>query len=533
VKRKTCRLVSMALAGVLALSLAACGGERNAATPAPTSAAPAVNGTPAGTGGYASQIVIGTLSDPTYIDPNAPGVGPSEINVTQQIYEGLVRTAEDGSIQPLLAEDWGISEDALTYTFNLKPGIKFSDGTAVTGDDWIWSLYRARDYETSNYRFIAEAIDTVEATDSQVVITLKYPWAPFLADLANFNMVVGSKAHWDAVGDEAYLNDPLGTGPYMVKEWNRGQSLILEANPYYHEAGYPKTPEIKYTVVSDDNTRLMQLQSGQIDVVGDLPFSVAPIVEADPSLNLDVFPSTQIRYLILNTTKPPFDDVKVRQALYYALNKQEMATAVAGQYGESVAALVSSTQGKWSNGSLKVTDYAPDTAKQMLSDAGYTQPVQFTLSIRSGSTVYEQIATLIKSQVDKAGFDCQIEMLEKAAISDKYTSLSHQATILQWVDDIEDPSGITGWTVDYDQCDAWYTGLNDAELDQLNTNASMEMDEAKRVEMYQEIQQRIYDNANVIPLFSNGFAYASSKKVEGLYVSPFYVYQAMNWTKSE
>lgn len=146
-------------------------------------------------------LVVGRLNDAAYLDPNAPTVGGAEVNVTQQIYEGLVTVSDDGTtIIPCLASDWTISDDGLTYTFNLVPGVKFSDGTPVTGQDWEWSLLRARDLETSAYRFIAEAIQDVKATDNQVVITLKYPWAPFLADLCCFNMVVGSKAHYDAVG---------------------------------------------------------------------------------------------------------------------------------------------------------------------------------------------------------------------------------------------------------------------------------------------------------------------------------------------
>ena len=346
--------------------------------------------------------------------------------------------------------------------------------------DWVWSLYRARDYETSNYRYIAESIDTVEATDEQVIITLTEPNAAFLAELGCFNMVLGDQSYAETMSDEEYLR---GTGPYMLKEWVQGSSLTLEANPYYRQEGMPKTQEIKYVLVADDNTRLMQLQSGQIDVAPTFPFSLAQGVEADNSLALDIFPSTQIYYLTVNTTQAPFDDVKVRQALYYALNKSELASTIAGEYGAPVAAIVSETQGEWFNGELQVTEYDPDTAKQMLADAGYTEPVEFTLSIRTGSTFYEQIATLIKSEVDQAGFLCEIELLESATLNDKYSSLNHQATVLQWVDDYQDPSGVVGWTVDYDQAQCFY-------------------------------------------------AFARSAKVEGLSVNPFYVYQAMNWTKS-
>ena len=210
----------------------------------------------------------------------------------------------------------------------------------------------------------------------------------------------------------------------------------------------------------------------------------------------------------------------------------ELASAIAGEYGTPVAAIVSETQGDWCNTDLQVTEYAPDTAKQMLADAGYTEPVEFTLSIRTGSTFYEQIATLIKSEVDQAGFSCNIELLESATLTDKYSSQSHQATILQWVDDYQDPSGVVGWTVDYDQAQCFYTGLNDEELDALYMAAQTEMDHDKRVEMYRDIQQQVYDNANVIPLYRNDFAFARSAKVDGLQVNPFYVYQAMYWTKA-
>jgi peptide/nickel transport system substrate-binding protein len=482
----------------------------------------------------ADRIVIGRLSDAAFLDPNAPSVGVGEIPITQQIYEGLLTVSNEGTtIVPCLATKWTVSKDGLTYVFTLKPDVKFSDGTPVKGEDWVWSLMRARDLETSSYRFIAEAIAKVEATDKTVTITLSKPWAPFLADLCNFNMIVGSKAHYDKLGETAYNMNPLGTGPYMLKEWKKEESILLSANPYYHVKGMPKTKEIKFSVVPDDNTRIMQLQSGQIDIANEIPFTLIDTVQANKNLKVEMFPSTQIRYLILNTTIAPFNDPKVRQALLSGINKKEISDLVAGKFGAPVASLVSEAEGKWFNPKLKVVDYSPETAKKMLAAAGYKDPIAFTLSIRAGSEIYVQIATLLKSQLDKAGFAVNLEMLERASLSQKYTALKHQATVLQWIDDITDPSGITGWTVDYDQCNAWYTGLKDQALNDLNTAASKELNDSKRVAMYHEIQKRVYDNANVVPLFRNGFAYAYSKKVQGLYVSPFSVFFAKNFTKTK
>lgn len=526
--KKNClmRALVLVLCLVLVMTAAGCSGKSDTKSNTDTAEKVADQ--------IADQIVIARLSDAAYLDPNAESIGGAEVMVMQQIYEGLVKSGAKGdSIEPCLATDWKVSPDGKTYTFNLKPGIKFSDGTPVTGEDWVWSFYRARDTKTSAYAFIAEAIDKVEADDKTVTIQLKYPWAPLLADLCNFNMVVGCKAYYDKVGEKEYSNKPLGTGPYQVKEWAKDEYILLEANPNYHEKGYPKTKQIKFTVVSDDNTRFMQLQAGQADIVSDLPFTMANMAQSDDKIKLDVFESTQMRYLILNTTQAPFNNQAVRKALEYALNKKELAEVVAGKYGAPAVALVSEAEGKWFNKDLKVEEYNPQKAKQMLADAGFPKGVDFTLSIRSGSEVYEQIATMIQASVKDAGFNCEIEKLESAAISAKYKSLKHQATVLMWIDDIIDPSGVTGWTVDYSQCNAWYTGLNDVALGNLNKDASKEMDEAKRVKMYWDIQAKIKDNANVMPLFRNGFAYASLKSVKDLYVSPFGVLDCSKLTKAK
>lgn len=242
------------------LGLAACsGGSGNGDATGTASPTP---GTTAEPTSYADQIVVGITAEPKYIEPNAPGMGPAEVQVSQQIFEGLVRTGRRRLYRARPGHRLTISDDGLTYTFNLVQGVKFSNGEDVEPSDWVWSFYRARDYETSNYRYIAEAIDTVEATDEQVVITLTEPNAAFLAELGCFNMVLGDQSYAESMSDEEYLKNPIGTGPYMLKDWTQGSSLTLEANPYYRVEGMPKTKEIKYVLIADDNTRLMQLQSG-------------------------------------------------------------------------------------------------------------------------------------------------------------------------------------------------------------------------------------------------------------------------------
>jgi peptide/nickel transport system substrate-binding protein len=477
-------------------------------------------------------IVIGG-TEPTYLEPNAPAVGGPEIHVSEQIQEGLVRMSSDGvTVEPLLATDWTISDDGLTYTFNLLPDVVFSDGTPVTGDDWVWSLYRARDTETSEYRFIAETIDTVEATDSQVVITLKTPNGAFLAQLASFNMVLGCKSYYESMTEEEYIMNPIGTGAYMLKEWNRGNYVLLEKNPNYRNADNVKTQYIKFQTVEDDNTRLMQLQSGQIDIMGDIPASLMDVVRSTDGLTLTTFESTQIRYLLLNTTMEPFNDINVRKALLKGINREEIAEVVYGEFGGATASVLSAAHTKYYNDELEVTPYDPEGAKADLAAAGYPDGVEFTLYC-STNEVYQQIAILLQSQLAPAGFTVNIVTEDGGTIYENAQNLKNQACMFQWSDDYYDPSEVLGWICDYDQSKAWFTGLNDTELDDLQAAALIELDDTKRVEMYKELQQRVYDNANVIPLFHNSFAYAYSDKIQGLAVDTFSNYYCENMSKAE
>ena len=218
--------------------------------------------TPAMAADYAKQIIMARNEDSRNLDPVTQD-GNVNIWMFNLVLEGLVKTNDEGTkIEPALAKSWDISKDGLTWTFHLLEGTKFSDGTPVKGEDWVWSLLRARDTEESTWKFALEAVADVTAPDDKtVVIKLKEPWAPILADLAMFNCTVQSKAFYNKVGAQVYTQKPLGTGPYMFAEWKKGEYMILKKNPHYRVAGLPKTETIRVNVVPDDNTRVMQLQS--------------------------------------------------------------------------------------------------------------------------------------------------------------------------------------------------------------------------------------------------------------------------------
>lgn len=486
-----------------------------------------------GAAAIADTIIIARIGDAGYLDPNE-AVGISEVGITQQIYQTLVANNDDCTeIIPCLATDWTISEDGKTYTFTLREGVKFSDGTEPTAEDWLWSIDRAKNCETSSYTFMLDPVDTYECDGKTITFHLKDATASFLANLTNFNVVLGKKAHFDELGAQEYSNQPLGTGPYMLNEWVKEEYILLEANPEYWEEGLPKTKFIKYVVIPDDNTRLLQLQAGEIDIMPDIPFTLIDQIADSEDVRVERYKSTQVRYFVMNTTKEPFTDVRVRQAVVQAIDKQAISDLVAGDYGAPADAHVPEAEGKWSaQGNLETVPYDVEAAKNLLAEAGYPDGIQFECSVRSGAEVYIQIATLMKSQLAEANIDMTITQLERATINEQYTTLNHQSTLLQWLDDVLDPTGVLGFRCDYAQSDGWYTGNHDVELEEMYRASCIEQDEAKRLDMIQEIQQKLYNNFDVVALFRNEFVWAVNNNVENVVVTPFNVQMTSNMIKN-
>lgn len=449
-------------------------------------------------------------------------LGSQDTKYQNNIYEHLVTPAYDGSkMEGQLAESWEISEDGLTYTFKLRPNLKFSDGSDVTEEDWQWSFYRARDYQGSNALTRSEMIDTVSMPEKDtLVITLKYPCPPFISYCSSYNLVVASKKHFDEVGEEEFIQNPMGTGPYFMTEWKRNEHMYFEANPYYWNEGEPKTKYLKYEIVSDENTRYLQLQGGKIDLAPMIPNTMMAQVEADPNLHGETFPSTQIRTMVLNTTIAPFNDPKVREALRYATDKQEIANIVALGYAKPVASSIPSAHGDFFNKNIKDPDVDFEKAKQMLIDAGYTPgQIGATINVSASQAIYTDIATVLKSQWAKAGFELTIEPLESATLSEKTHSLTHQACIYQWTDGGTDPASLLGFICDYTESSHWYTGLDDKDLEAMYWDSQKEINYDKRVQLINEMQEIIYAEHCIIPIFQADYTYGVSDKIQGLNVS--------------
>lgn len=452
--------------------------------------------------------------------------------------ESLVTTEEDGQggirIVPGLAESWKVSEDGLSYTFNLKKGVKFHDGTPVTTEDWIWSILRLRDAgPESPWSYLAHAVKEVSAPDEDtLVISLSEPYAPFLSNLTNPALSVQSKKHFEKVGAEAFRDSPMGTGPYYFAEWELNQRYILKKNPYYHVEGKPVASEFRFIVVPDDNTRIMQLQAGQVDVVRDLPHNRIDELASYPGLAVDTEPSTEQRFVNFNVTFPPLDDVRVRNALRLATDKQAIIKMVLFGHGSPVFGVFPRVD-TFYNKKLKDPGYDVAKARALLKDAGQEKGFKLEIIYSSGNSVMENIATVLKEQWAKVGVDLQLVPLEGPTVSASFQNLKHQVTMLRWSTDTADPVGFTSFIADYDASHGFHTGWKNERVTQLAHAAEKELDVEKRRGMYEEIQQILFDECPMYPLYENVYPVARKDTVHNFRFSGLSRYVFIDAYKDE
>lgn len=515
------RLIAISLITLFVFSLSGCGGTSK----------PQTEQQPAEQKTKPTQIIMSRPEDSVNLDPVMQD-GNVNIWMFNLVMEGLVKTSDDGTkIESCLAESWDISDDKVTYTFHLRKGVKFSDGSPLTVEDWVFSLNRARTSEGSPWKFALEAVKDVIAKDENtLVITLKEPWAPFLADLAMFNATVTSKAYFEKLGEEGYSQKPLGTGPYYIEEWKKGEYLLFKKNPYYWREGLPKTDEIKVVVVPDDNTRIMQLQSGDVDIATFIPFNRMEELKNNPNLNTIAVPSTETRYAVINTTRKIFSDAKVRQALHYATDKDALVKMVLYGYGE-VATSFMPKSGMYWNDQLHEYSYDIEKAKQLLKEAGYPNGFDLEMITRSGNIVDQQIATVLKEQWSKIGVNVNIVQLEAATATQKYRNFETDIALRGWTNDICDPSQLVDYACVYDNIKCFYTGWKNDEVEKLAKQGKTELDPEKRKEIYFKIQELFAKDTPLIYLFYVPYPVAMQKNITGFVQTPLGNYRFENLEK--
>lgn len=479
------------------------------------------------------DLVIARPADAVSMNNTTTFDNPS-IYTFQQIMEPLFTVSEDGqTLEPWLASGHEVSEDKLTYTIKLRSDVKFSDGTPLTADDVKFSIDADTATAETGWGYINAAIDTVSVIDDGTVeIKLKYAWAPIIADLSLFSNAI-VPANYGGKTAEEFYEAPVGTGPFKWGEWKKGQSLKLIKNTNYWQEGKPSLDSVTWNVVPDANTRKLQLEGGQVDIIEAPDWSSFSSLGNSPGVVAETFPSTQIDYLAFNQERAPFDDVHIRRAIAYSVDREALVKAVLFGNGTPANSLLSPGTPFYDE-DTEGPSYDPEKAKAELAQSSMPDGFETTLLIRSGDANQASVAQILQSELAKLGITVEIKQLDPTANKQARLASDFDMTLSAWTMDIPDPDQWTSFAVDPEGGSrSAFTAYNNPEVIEINRQAQLEVDTDKRQELYSQLQELTGEDAFLAYTYYSPYAYGLSDKVEGFHVTPLGNYHTEDITKSK
>ncbi len=488
-------------------------------------------------GSDSKTLIFGRGGDSVALDPAAVTDGES-FKVTKNIFETLVDFGQqDTTIHPGLAKEWDVSSDGLTYTFTLQEGVKFQDGTDFNADAVVTNFERWANGSKDEFYYYASmfggfkgdeghVIQEVKAVDETTVeFTLKRPQAPFLKNLAMSPFAIVSPKALDELGDKlGEAPTDAGTGPFKFVEWKRNDKIVLEKNEDYWNEGYPKLDQVIFKSIPENSARLNALISGEIDLADGINPSDAAKVEAEEGLQIFERPSMNVGYLGLTTTREPFDDPKVRQALNYAIDRQAIVDAFFEGKAEVAKNPIPPVIGGY-NDSIEAYEYNPEKAKELLAEAGHPDGFEMDLWAMPVPRPYmpdgQKVAEAIQSNLADVGIKAEIVTYEWATYLEKARNGEADAFLLGWTGDNGDADNFLYVLLDKDNIGSNnYTYYSNDELHDILIEAQTEIDEEKRKELYMQAQEIIHEDAPWVPLAHSTPLLAGKKDIVNFYPHP-------------
>ena len=477
-------------------------------------------------------LTFGRYVDSSVLEP-ALNTGNPDIWVLGNIMDTLVRASLDGKkVLPGVAVSWTPAKDNLSYSFQLRRGVKFSNGAPLTAADVKWSLERASRKDLGFWSFILANVKSVDVLAKNAVrIHLKTKDPVFLSTMSAFNAAILPKAYFMALPgkDEAakakvFGEKPVGSGPFKLTSWKRGESMMLARNPNYWEKGVdgkalPYLDGVKFEIITDDNTRILKLQSGELDAAEYIPFSRIDELAQDKRLKMKLFTSSEINYIAINTRNKPLSDVRVRQALNLATDKKALVALVTFGHGKPSNGFLPSSTPLW-DASLPGYPFNLEQAKKLLADAGYSDGFSMSLLVRAGSADATQLGTALQQMWAQVGVKLEIKPVDTATQQSLEQSNKFDAELTYWTNDINDPSEYGGYILDPSSSDSNHTGWKDDKASALFMASQQELDPIKRKAQYQEAQKIWLEAAPFVLLYERPFPVALGQAVNDYAQTP-------------
>ena len=500
------QLLSGVMALLLSASLCACGGSKTAEgtseAAGESSEAETSNTLSEGTPVPGGSVVYGMTQDLASLDPHVDTDAGTR-DVVFNLYEGLVKPTSDGGFIPAVASDYIISDDAKTYTFTLRDGITFHDGTPVTIEDVKYSIDRYAEIQGESSAF-SSLVDSVEVQDDKtLVVNLKESYSEFLPMMT---IAIIPQSNEDPAGN------PIGTGPFKYVSYTPGQNLELEKYDGYWQDGVPSLDSVEFKFIADVDTAFVELQAGTIDILKYLTSAQAETLGDD--YNIVQGSMNLVHAMYLNSAYEPLSKTEVRQALCYAVDRDAINNFIFGGKSHIIGSHMIPAMSKYYEPEAEtVYSYDPEKAKELLADAGYADGFDLEITVPSSYSQHVDSAQIIADELSQVGINVTLNQVEWSTwLQDVYKGGNFQATVIGF-DGTLAPSD---WLKKYVTDDAKnFMHYSNTEYDDVFNTAYTTVDDDVKVENYKKAQMILAEDAAAVYIEDPANLVAVSKKFGG------------------
>ena len=515
------RLISLLLVTVLMMTaLSACAGgtdkssEDNSSTGGNASAESGADTTPAGEPTYGGSVVVGIQQDIDSLDPHkATAAGTKEILFN--IFEGLVKPDENGNLINAVASDYTISEDGLLYTFTLRDGVKFHNGNLVTVEDVKYSLERVSGL--LNGEVLMSTMSTITSVtisdDKTVLVTVDSPNPELIYSFTAAIIPAGSGEEENAA--------PIGTGPFSFVSYVPQEGIVLAKHTEYWQEGLPYLDEVTFKIIANVDTAMLDIKGGSVDVVPYLTDSQA--AELTGEFNIVSAPSSVVQALFLNCAEGPLSNVKVRQAICYAIDKDMANMFVAGGNGTPISsAMLPTLQDYYVDlNDTYGTTANIDMAKSLLAEAGYPDGFDLEITVPSIYEFHVETTEVVAEQLKQVGINATINAVEWGVwLEEAYNGRQYEATICGITSDIT-PGYLLNRFVSTSSKN--FINYNNAEYDAVYAKVESALTLSERAEHYKTLQQILCEDAGSAFIQVPPLTIAMDSNLAGYKFYPVYV----------
>ena len=511
-KKRTNKILLGVMTLVVAAALSACGGGKGSETSAESknSSETTTTETGAETVGAIQKGGEGTVGIAQELDSLDPHkmVYAGTKEVLFNVFEGLVKPDQNGDLVPAVASEYKVSEDAKVYTFTLRDGITFHDGSAVTAEDVKYSIERYAEIQGESSAFsIMESVDIVD--EKTVEVHLSEGNSEFLANLTLAVLPKSNEANFET--------QPIGTGPFKFVSFTPGQSFVVEANEGYWNPELPYLDKVTFKIVADADTALTELQAGTLDVYQYMTEDQASTLTS--GFNIVQGSINYVQGLFLNNNFEPFQDVRVRQAINYAVDKDMINEFLFSGKSHIIGTNMIPAFKKYYNEETE-SYYTRDVekAKALLAEAGYENGFDLVITVPNNYAPHESTAQIIVENLKEVGINATINLIEFSTwVDDAYNGRNYQATVVA-VDGTLSPSS---WLAkNLSTASNNFTNFNNADFDEAYTSALASIDDAEKVELYKKCQMILAEDAASVYIQDPANLVALNEKLDGYVFYP-------------